>query len=269
MGTDGPLRLPGCPRRVEDRGVVLGQELDVGGTTAAAGSPTKSGKETMCVTAGGPPGRPGRRGGRGPHRRRRPHAGPAGPPSGADPLEALLVGEDHDAGRVRQAELELVGRPPSVEGDDNGAGEDRTPKGHHPLGKVAHRMATDHPSRRRTRPGGGGRWSRRSGSAPRRWSARPRRPKSRGHCGRGQVEDDAQRGGGVFPGSQRHAVDLDVFHLEHLPRPVRAAVASPMDMVVASSLILGRPPVGWSAPRPARRLGRLHVGSRPTRPRSL
>jgi len=160
---------------------------------------------------------------------------------GADPLEALLVGEDHDAGRVRQAELELVGRPPSVEGDDNGAARIAPQKAITHSEGCASQWPPDHPSRRRTRPGGGGRWSRRSGSAPEGGPLVLVDQKVAVTAARDRSRTTRSEAGAFFPGSQRHAVDLDVFHLEHLPRPGEGGGGLPMDMVVASSLILGRP----------------------------
>jgi len=268
MGTDGPLRLPGCPRRVEDRGVVLGRS-STSGARRRPPAHRRSRKETMCVTAGGPPGRPGRRGGRGPHRRRRPHAGPAVRQVGrirsrrsSSAKTTTLAESDRPNSSSLAVHQALRGTTTRRRGSH--------PKGHHPLGKVAHRNG--HPITLLDavlvpEAVGDGRGD--PVVLPEGGPLVLVDQKVAVTAGEGQVEDDAQRGGGVFPGSQRHAVDLDVFHLEHLPRPGEGGGGLPDGHGRGVVAHPWSSPVGWSAPRPARRLGRLHVGSRPTRPRSL
>ncbi len=190
--------------------MVTSGRVDVG-----AGVPTSSAKETTGTGASG--------------RRRhlgavlvgdhhRPQVGELGQVR-RQALEARRVDEGDLGARVGQSVVELGARPPRVERHDHAAGHGRAPERHGPLGEVAH--------------GDGDPVAELDAEA----AAQPT-----GDGGRdaevllvggalvlvdeivgvavpaGQLEDHAQVGRAVLPHPGGDAPDLDVFHLEHLPR---------------------------------------------------
>ncbi len=57
---------------------------------------------------------------------------------GCEAVGPLRVGHDHDAAGVLEGKGQLLGAPPHVEGDGDGAGQQRPPERDDPLGQVAH-----------------------------------------------------------------------------------------------------------------------------------
>ena len=102
--------------------------------------------------------------------------------TGSDPLDALVVGDQHLRARVGEAVLHLGGRPPRVHADDGGADRHDRPVAERPTrGSCASRWRPGRRSRHRGRRAGDGR-------APARWH-RPRRTCSarpRTRCSRGR-----------------------------------------------------------------------------------
>ena len=166
VGRDGTLGEPGGPRRVEDGGVVVGADLDLGHRVAeldhlvVAGH---AGRVRLELVA--------------PHHDHR-HAPGVG--RGVGPLDPLGIGDQQRQAGVLDGVVELGLGPPGVERDRHGADRQDGGERDDPLGEVAH--GDPHPvalaGSRRCGPGRGpGR--RRCAWSGRRSSARPRRPGTR------------------------------------------------------------------------------------------
>ena len=117
---------------------------------------------------------------------------------GADALGPLRVDEGDLGTRVLQPVAQLLAGPPGVERDDDGPGQGDGPEGHDPLGQVAHGDGDPVAlGDAELVSAAGGPACRRSGSARRRWCARPRRPgrwRRRGRAtGRGRCATMAGR----------------------------------------------------------------------------
>ena len=147
MRADGALGMARGARRVEHRRVVVGRELDLrrcrGGTdrtdvlvevdgahALVRGTQTRRSLRVLADD----------------HDRRQ--VGKVVQRT-ANPLEALFVDEEHRTARVTEAVLQLLGGPPRVDRDDDGAGQHRAPERDDPLGKVSrrdrHAVALDDP----------------------------------------------------------------------------------------------------------------------------
>ena len=123
VGRHRALRAAGGARRVEDGGVVVRADVDLGQRRARLAPRPPSGRRRRRHLA-----EPHADGAHAPTRRRR--RGSA--------LDPLGVGDQHGGRGVAEGEVELVLGPPGVERHEHRADRQDGAGGHHPLGVVAH-----------------------------------------------------------------------------------------------------------------------------------
>ena len=223
VGADGTLGTAGGARGVEDGGVVLGVDGQIGRRGRFVDRPQRQGERPF-----GHEPRPGGRLGDG---QRRVGLGAVlvgdddgaevGQPGqdGADPFRPLRVDEDHLGARVLQAVTQFLAAPPRIERDDDGAGQRGGPEGHDPLRQVAHddghTVALCNAERVAQAVG------QRAGDAVVLGEGRPLvlvDEEDGVAVTERHVNDGPQRRGCVLPRPGGHAADVQFLHLEKLAR---------------------------------------------------
>ena len=138
---------------------------------------------------------------------------------GPDPLDPLGVHEGHLGARVLEPVAQLLAAPPRVQRDDDGAGQRGGPEGHDPLGQVAHDdgdpVALFDPE------GGAQPVGQGAGDAVVLGEGRALvlvDEEDGVAVAERHVHDGAQRGRRVLPDPRRHPADVELLHLEELPR---------------------------------------------------